>query len=122
MLQLASFHPRFQFAGSEADDIANATNRAPHPTLHLLREDSVSRAVDAFPEAEAIYQRNIETLEALGASTDGRARRRGLGVHLHEQGGEVVQRPRRKVLAANCGRAGPSNCSRNCTSSRAKGA
>ncbi|MES1264783.1 MAG: DUF1415 family protein, partial [Variovorax sp.] len=52
---------------TEADDITNATNRAPYPTLHLLREDSVSRAVDAFPEAEAIFGRNIETLEALGA-------------------------------------------------------
>lgn len=67
-LQLASFHPQFQFGGSEPDDIANATNRAPYPTLHLLREDSVSRAVDAFPEAEAIFERNIEMLEALGAS------------------------------------------------------
>jgi len=67
VFQLASFHPRFQFGGTEADDITNATNRAPYPTLHLLREDSVSRAVDAFPEAEAIFGRNIETLEALGA-------------------------------------------------------
>jgi hypothetical protein len=66
-LQLASFHPRFQFAGTEADDIGNATNRAPYPTLHLLREESIDRAVDAFPEAEAIFERNIETLEALGA-------------------------------------------------------
>ncbi len=66
VLQLASFHPQFQFAGSEADDIANATNRAPYPTLHLLREDSVSRAVEAFPDAEDIFERNIETLESLG--------------------------------------------------------
>jgi len=66
VLQLASFHPRFQFAGTEADDVGNATNRAPYPTLHLLREDSVSRAVDAFPDAEAIFGRNIDTLEALG--------------------------------------------------------
>lgn len=66
-LQLASFHPRFQFAGTEADDIGNATNRAPFPTLHLLREASIDRAVEAFPEAEAIFERNIETLEALGA-------------------------------------------------------
>ncbi|TSD54755.1 DUF1415 family protein [Variovorax sp. KBS0712] len=66
VLQLASFHPHFQFAGTEADDITNATNRAPYPTLHLLREDSVDRAVEAFPEAEAIFERNIETLEALG--------------------------------------------------------
>jgi hypothetical protein len=65
-LQLASFHPRFQFAGTEADDITNATNRSPYPTLHLLREDSMSRAVDAFPDAEAIFGRNIQTLEALG--------------------------------------------------------
>jgi len=67
VLQLASFHPRFQFAGTEAEDIGNATNRAPYPTLHLLREDSVSRAVEAFPEAEEIFERNIERLEALGA-------------------------------------------------------
>lgn len=66
VLQLASFHPRFQFAGSVADDIANATNRAPYPTLHLLREDSVSRAVEAFPQAQAIFERNIETLHGLG--------------------------------------------------------
>ncbi len=66
VLQLASFHPHFRFGGSEPDDIGNATNRAPYPTLHLLREDSVSRAVEAFPEAEAIFERNIETLEELG--------------------------------------------------------
>lgn len=68
VLQLASFHPQFQFGGAELDDIGNATNRAPYPTLHLLREDSVSRAVEAFPEAEAIFERNIDTLEALGAA------------------------------------------------------
>ena len=67
-LQLASFHPRYQFAGTDADDIANATNRAPYPTLHLLREASVDRAVEAFPEAEAIFDRNIETLDTLGAA------------------------------------------------------
>jgi hypothetical protein len=66
VFQLASFHPQFQFAGTDAGDIGNATNRAPYPTLHLLREESVDRAVDAFPEAEAIYEHNIDTLEALG--------------------------------------------------------
>ena len=66
-LQLASFHPRFQFAGTEPDDIGNATNRAPYPTLHLLREESIDRAVEAFPEAEAIFEHNIDTLEGLGA-------------------------------------------------------
>lgn len=66
VLQLASFHPRFQFAGTRPEDIGNATNRSPYPTLHLLREDSVERAVAAFPDAADIFERNIERLEALG--------------------------------------------------------
>lgn len=66
VIQIASFHPQFQFEGTEPDDIGNYTNRAPFPTLHLLREASIARAVAAFPEAEAIFERNIETLEALG--------------------------------------------------------
>jgi hypothetical protein len=66
VIQIASFHPRFQFEGTEPDDIGNFTNRAPFPTLHLLREASIARAVEAFPEAETIYQRNIDTLEKLG--------------------------------------------------------
>jgi hypothetical protein len=66
ILQIASFHPRFQFAGTLPDDITNATNRAPYPTLHLLRESSIDAAVAAFPEAESIYLKNIATLEALG--------------------------------------------------------
>jgi hypothetical protein len=65
-LQIASFHPDFCFADSEPDDVANATNRSPYPTLHLLREESIDRAVAAFPEAEAIYERNIEALHKLG--------------------------------------------------------
>ena len=66
VLQVASFHPQFQFAGTSPDDVSNATNRAPNPTLHLLREESIDRAVEAFPEAETIYEANIETLERLG--------------------------------------------------------
>lgn len=66
ILQVASFHPRYQFAGTDPDDIGNFTNRAPWPTLHLLREDSVSRAVEAFPDPDAIVERNIATLEKLG--------------------------------------------------------
>ena len=66
-LQIASFHPQYQFAGTHADDIDNATNRSPYPTLHLLREASIERAVAAFPEAEAIYEANQRTLRALGA-------------------------------------------------------
>ncbi len=67
VLQVASFHPHYRFADTAADDIANATNRSPYPTLHLLREASVERAALAFPEAEAIFEANIATLEALGA-------------------------------------------------------
>ncbi len=64
-LQVAAFHPQFQFEGTEPDDPGNFSNRAPHPTLHLLREASLDRAVEAFPEAESIYERNIETLRGL---------------------------------------------------------
>ena len=66
VLQIASFHPQFQFAGTAPDDMGNCSNRAPYPTLHLLREQSIDRAVAACPDPEAIYERNIETLEALG--------------------------------------------------------
>ena len=66
VFQIASLHPRYEFAGSEADDIANFTNRSPYPTLHILRESSIDRAVAAFPDAESIFERNIETMERLG--------------------------------------------------------
>lgn len=65
-LQVATFHPAFQFADTDPDDISNYTNRSPYPILHILREDSIDRAVEAFPEAETIYEKNIETLENLG--------------------------------------------------------
>jgi len=66
VLQIASFHPDYRFEDTGDDDLGNASNRAPHPTLHLLREASVERAVEAFPEAEAIFENNLRTLEALG--------------------------------------------------------
>lgn len=66
ILQIASFHPQFQFAGTDVDDVTNCTNRAPYPTLHLLREASIDRAVAVFPEAETIFERNMEVLETLG--------------------------------------------------------
>ena len=66
VIQIASFHPEYQFEGTEPDDITNYTNRAPFPTLHLIREDSLDKAVEAFPEAETIYERNIETMKKLG--------------------------------------------------------
>ena len=66
VLQIASFHPQYQFAGTAEDDVTNCSNRAPYPTLHLLREASVARAVAAFPDAADIYQRNLQTLQKLG--------------------------------------------------------
>ena len=65
-LQIASFHPDYQFADTEFDDITNFTNRAPYPTLHLIREDSIDKAVEAFPEAETIYETNMATMKKLG--------------------------------------------------------
>ncbi len=65
-IQVASFHPRYQFEGTTPDDIGNYTNRSPYPMLHLLREASVERAVAAIPDAAAIFERNIETLSRLG--------------------------------------------------------
>ena len=67
MLQVASFHPDYQFAGTEPDDAENLTNRAPYPILHLLREDSVDRAVAAYAEPDAIIERNVATMRELGA-------------------------------------------------------
>ena len=66
ILQVASFHPQFQFKDTEPDDIENYTNRSPFPILHLLREESISRVVDAVDDADAIYERNVELLRKLG--------------------------------------------------------
>ena len=66
VIQVASFHPDYQFAGTAPDDISNYTNRSPYPTLHLLREASIDRAVEAFPDADVIVERNVKTLDALG--------------------------------------------------------
>ena len=66
VLQIASFHPAYVFADSAPDDVENCSNRSPFPMLHLLREDSVERAVAAFPDAADIYERNIQTLKRLG--------------------------------------------------------
>ena len=66
VIQVASFHPDYQFGGTMPDDISNYTNRSPYPTLHLLREASIDRAVEAFPDADVIVERNVKTLDALG--------------------------------------------------------
>lgn len=65
-IQVASFHPDFQFEGTAPDDITNHTNRSPYPTLHLLREASIDRAVAAFPDAAKIFEANMQTLDKLG--------------------------------------------------------
>jgi len=68
VIQVAHFHPDFQFEGTDANDVTNFTNRAPYPVLHLLREDSVERAVASEGgDAEAIVERNLKTLRDLGA-------------------------------------------------------
>ena len=66
IVQIAPFHPDFQFEGTDSDDIGNYTNRSPYPTLHLIREDSIAKAAQAFPDASAIFERNIALLEEMG--------------------------------------------------------
>ncbi len=66
VLQIASFHPEYRFADSEPTDAANYTNRSPFPILHLLRESSITRAVESFPDPDSIYERNIATVTNLG--------------------------------------------------------
>lgn len=67
IIQIASFHPDYQFSGTHRDDVSNYTNRSPYPILHLLRESSMDRAVASVPDTDAIYKRNIATLKILGA-------------------------------------------------------
>ena len=66
VLQVADFHPHYQFSGTEVDDIENFTNRTPYPTLHLLREASIDKAMAAYPDASLIFERNIDVLNQLG--------------------------------------------------------
>ena len=66
IFQIASLHPLYEFADVHPHDMANFTNRSPYPTLHILREESIDRAVKAFPHAEAIFQANIDTMRRIG--------------------------------------------------------
>ncbi len=66
IVQIASFHPDYQFAGTQKDDIENFTNRGPYPMLHLLRESSIERAVKIFPDTNVIFEKNIATMQQLG--------------------------------------------------------
>lgn len=65
-IQIADFHPEYQFAGTQKDDVENYTNRSPYPILHLLRESSIDRAVQQFPDAAEIFKRNISKMQELG--------------------------------------------------------
>ena len=67
-IQLASFHPDYLFDGEPVDSLSHFTNRSPYPPIHLLREDLVTKALDAYPSPERIPERNIQTLESLGAT------------------------------------------------------
>jgi hypothetical protein len=66
VIQIASFHPEYQFAGTALDDVTNYTNRSPYPMLHLLREASIDLAVAAFPETREIYEKNLQTMRRVG--------------------------------------------------------
>jgi hypothetical protein len=66
VFQIASFHPDYQFAGTAPDDAENYTNRSPYPTLHILREASLTQAIASYPDVEQIPARNIEKMNALG--------------------------------------------------------
>ncbi len=93
VFQIASFHPQFQFADTAPEDIANYTNRAPFPILHLLREESIDRAVEAFPEPDAIFEKNMQTLRDLGI--DGW---NALGVQAPTGVGDMLPHGEKKVL------------------------
>lgn len=67
VLQIASFHPDYQFADTAADDVSNYTNRAPFPVLHLLREESLEKVLARYPNPETIPERNIEVADEQGA-------------------------------------------------------
>ena len=68
IFQVASFHPDYQFAGTEPGDAENYSNRSPYPMLHLLREKSIEAAIDTFQHIEEIPERNIRHLRDIGAS------------------------------------------------------
>ncbi|WP_029407102.1 DUF1415 domain-containing protein [Thiomicrorhabdus sp. Milos-T2] len=65
IFQVATFHPNYQFGGTEPEDTENLTNRAPYPILHLLREASLEKAIEHYPNPEEIPEQNIETVSNL---------------------------------------------------------
>lgn len=68
MIQIASFHPQYQFANTNSGDLENYTNRSPYPMLHLLRESSLEQAIQHYSNVDSIPENNINTMETLGDS------------------------------------------------------
>lgn len=66
VVQIAPFHPDFVFDGEDEGDMSHFTNRSPFPTLHLIREESLEKAIESFGNTDVIFERNIETLRRLG--------------------------------------------------------
>lgn len=66
VFQVASFHPHYQFADTQFDDVENYTNRSPFPMLHLLREDSLEKVIDSYPDIDTIPERNVALLREMG--------------------------------------------------------
>ena len=66
VVQIASFHPEYQFEGTAPDDVQNYTNRSPNPMLHLIREDSLARAIAAYPDVAHIPERNVALMQSMG--------------------------------------------------------
>ena len=65
-IQIASFHPQYQFAGTTKDAAENYTNRSPYPMLHLLREVSIENALKKVPKPENIPMENIKKMNEIG--------------------------------------------------------
>lgn len=65
--QIASFHPDYQFGGTDPKDAENYTNRSPYPILHLIREASLEQVLEHYPNADQIPERNIALLRELGS-------------------------------------------------------
>ena len=68
VLQIASFHPQFEFAGEDPASVSHYTNRSPYPVIHLLREASMSAAIEKFGDTDRIWQSNIDRLASMSAS------------------------------------------------------
>lgn len=79
--QIASFHPAYLFAGADNSDPSNYTNRSPYPMLHLLREASLTKAIDSYPDVDGIPQKNIDFATAKGLASMQLLREASMKIH-----------------------------------------